>query len=70
MLLVEEREKQRQEDVGDFVIVLESEDWGEARVTPLPEGHCAVPKRLFLKCGTWRTYNHVSGEQDSCQPCP
>lgn len=59
----EERGKQRL--VWDFVIVLGSEDWGEARVTPLP-GKVPVRNRSFLKCGTWRTYDHISGEQDSC----
>lgn len=65
----EGRGLQRQENVGDFAVVLESEDWGkngEAMVTPVPGGHCDVPNRLFLKRGTQRTHNHVSVEQDSC----
>lgn len=65
----EGRGLQRQENVGDFAVVLESEDWGkdgEAMVTPVPGGHCDVPNRLFLKRGTQRTHNPVSVEQDSC----
>lgn len=63
------RGEQKQEDVGDFAVVLESEDWGEdgeARVTPNFGGCCAVPNRHFCKCGTQRTHYHLSGEQDFC----
>jgi len=65
--------EQRQEDVGGFAAVLESENQGEdgeARVTPFPGGCRAVPNRFFLRCGTWTTKGHVSGEQNSCWSCP